>query len=360
MLSILGTGMNEDVKLRNRKRDVNPFIRAGLIGLAVAAIGVFLWFALQDGEDSPAVKRGAPADGAPREGVAPAGPETADPSILTRSASKTGDPLGIASLNASETAERMIGVADEYAKLEEALYRQVPHLPDIASWLHHRGHEQFYFPNKELIDKVNADFAYKRKTLPQQRDVVKFYRPENLLELLDDPEFKTWTEEVYEVAGLREAFPSWLEDWDREAGYSGTKLPPTEVNTLAEFRSALEERVPFYGNAREEAESRSELPPWMLDYLEIYAIHNEKTQIAQYYHDSFFGGRLEEIETEYRKLTSRLRELQVAGAANNLSDEAKAALREVPSKRLKAVGGFKFYTSIEPTSEPNPEPQPNP
>ena len=236
----------------------------------------------------------------------------------------------------------MIKLSDEFKALEAQLYAANPQLPQIAQWLK-TAEADYRRVNKELLDNF-ANYPVSKRDFDKEGQLGLLARPAAFLNLANDQTFGPWFKEAYEIAGLNSQFPSWLSEMDRLSGYPRRWPSSSPLSDLPSLRRELENRVSWYANAFRDFSVKSKLPPWLVELSPTEEQFEQSVKIAELYHDSFFGGRLNEIELEFEAATKRLRALQGSGK-DNITPDQITQLRTITSRRLQAVDRSNHYVT---------------
>lgn len=115
---------------------------------------------------------------------------------------------------------------------------------------------------------------------------------------------------------------------------------------------ALSQRLAWYDKELADARARSRLPAWLLDFSPQQELFDQMQKIAGLYYDSFYGGRLQEIEEEVAALSKRLLNLQMSGQGALADDLIRELSRLKDHRRLKAVyKAHQYVATRKPSSK---------
>lgn len=196
-------------------------------------------------------------------------------------------------------------IVERYRQEQAQLFQEHPELPVLKTWLH-KSYEEHYEANKSRLDSIAKYNAEHADTLPTQRNLMKLKRPEALLEVMNDPQFSAWFNDVFDVAGLKNSIGSELKDWDKQAGYKPANSQENSIHTVAELQTALNSRIAAYQKAYSYQSAQSALPSFVIDQIPADVTYGQYRDTARLYLESYYGGPLEHLRTEFNVLTSKM------------------------------------------------------
>lgn len=236
------------------------------------------------------------------------------------------------SLTPEQRAERLIqkikALADEYHALQQQLFHEHPELPGLREYVLNRPGELNEGIN-HLIDELTLSLKDKQfeKAWAELRALR---RPWELLAALDDPLFATYFRDVWENAGINKAVSDWIRDTDRLAGV--TPLPSEHSLSFTELRGILEDRLHSYQRAADSVAQKVNIPGQLRQILEPTEYF--KIQVAEWYVESFYSGRLEQIRRESNRHADDLGQIY----NRHQSEEMQALMKQFSSIKLPDIG----------------------
>ena len=302
-------------------------VRLGLVVLGVLVLGIGWHLGSRETREAGKLRQ-APS------GLAPVDPTR--PKVGSESAAANDKPAASARLQdnllTEQRAERWIqdmeALATEYHRLQKQLYLEHPELPGLREYIRNRPGELNEGINP-LIDELTL--SLKDRSFAQVwADLRALRRPDEWLAALEDPLFAAYFQDVWAHAGIDKQITAWLREGDALAG-----LQPWAADhslSFAELRSVLEARRVRYQEAAERVAQQAQVPGRLLQVLEPTEYF--KVQVAEWYVESFYAGRLQQIRREMNRLANELGQL-----ANQHQDEAmKILMKRAASINFPDIG----------------------
>lgn len=303
-------------------------VRLGLVVLGVLAIGIGWQLGWRDTAEA-GKRRQAPT------GLAPVDPTRHKAG--SESAAANDNPAASErrlqdNLTAEQWAERWIqdmeALTEEYHRLQKQLFLEHPELPGLREFIRNRPGELHEGINP-LIDELTP--FLKDKTFAKVwSDLRALRRPDEWLAALEDPLFAAYFQDVWGHAGIDKQITAWLREGDALAGLE--PWPADRVLSFVELRSVLEARRMRYMEAAERVAQQAQVPSRLLQILEPTEFF--KVQVAEWYVESFYAGRLQQIRGEMNRLANELGQL----ANRSQSEAMKMLMKRAASLNFPDIG----------------------
>jgi hypothetical protein len=292
-------------------------VRLGFVVLGVLALGIGWQLGWRDTAEA-GKRRQAPSGLAP---VDPPRPKAGSESATANDKPAASERRVQDNLTAEQRAERWIQdmetLAAEYHGLQKQLFLEHPELPGLREYIRNRPGELNEGINP-LIDELTLHLK-DESFAKVWADLRVLRRPDEWLAVLEDPLFAAYFQDVWAHAGIDKPITAWLREGDALAGLE--PWPADRVLSFAELRRVLESRRVRYQETAERLAQQAQVPSRLLQILEPTEYF--KVQVAEWYVESFYAGRLQQIRREMNRLADELGQL-----ANGYQNEAMKMLMQ--------------------------------